>query len=157
MAEMLVRVVDKVNTDDPVLDSKCLKRGMVVAICPDGWPWSDAERGAPYWRIVKVPGAAVGDLSAYLVAELGDPTQNRFLQLRGFKLDLDALALKYPALAIPPADAQVQADGEVLLASTGTTSALPTGGTITDDPAVTLDDALAVKTAVTPYSNPLVL
>jgi hypothetical protein len=89
MAEMLVRIVDKVNPDSKVLDARCLKRGMVVTIQPDGWEWSDAERKAPYWQIVTVPGASVDDLSAYLAPEPGDAAVNDLLQRRAFKLDVD--------------------------------------------------------------------
>lgn len=94
MAEMLVRTIDKVNKEDVYLDVKCTKRGHVIAICPDGWQWSETERTAPYWTIVKVPGVSVEDLSAYLAPEPGDPRMNRMLQCRAFKFDLDSLGVK---------------------------------------------------------------
>lgn len=93
MAEMLVRTVDKVNAQDVYLDCKCTKRGMVIAICPDGWQWSQAEKTAPYWTIIKVPGVSVDDLSGYLAPEPGDPKLNRMLQRRAFRFDLIAYAL----------------------------------------------------------------
>lgn len=46
--EALIRVVDKGVAED------CSKAGDVIAICPDGWAWSPAERTNPDWRIVKV-------------------------------------------------------------------------------------------------------
>lgn len=47
--EFLIRVVDK----GPGKDQS--KRGDVIAACPDGHPWSNAERTNPEWRIVRAP------------------------------------------------------------------------------------------------------
>jgi len=89
MAEFLVRVADKVNPDSPYLDAKCLKRGDVVVVCPDGWPWSQLERTLPFWRIVRVPGMSLSEAEAFLAPEPGDPLVNKMLQRRQFKLDVD--------------------------------------------------------------------
>lgn len=64
MAEVLLRVVD-VTSPDIYKDVRLLKRGMVVEIMPDGWNWSHAERTAPYWRIIALPGVPV-DTVRYL-------------------------------------------------------------------------------------------
>ena len=87
MAELLVRVVDKTNPNDPVVDAHLLKRGDVVAVCPDGHPWSERERSAEYWQIVRVAGVSVATL-LHLVAEdvSRDPGRSR---RRVVSLDLD--------------------------------------------------------------------
>lgn len=90
MAELLVRIVDKSNPNDPQLDAKCHKRGDVVSIQPDGWAWSALEKSAPWWRIIKIPGATIEDLSAFLAEEPGDPVTNKLLRKRAFSFDLDA-------------------------------------------------------------------
>lgn len=45
--EVLIRVVDKGEAED------ASKAGDVLAVCPDGWAWSQAERTADEWRIVR--------------------------------------------------------------------------------------------------------
>ena len=99
MAELLVRVVDKVNAD-PYLNAKCTKRGDVIVVQPDGWPWGKDEQKNPAWRIVKVPGLSVIDASAFLGPELDtDPEQpSAVLQPRAFKLDLDHLPASIAAV-----------------------------------------------------------
>lgn len=46
--ELLVRIVDRSEAES---DSK---RGDVIAVQPDGWAWTDAERTNPDWLIIKV-------------------------------------------------------------------------------------------------------
>lgn len=89
MAEMIVMAIDKVNTESPYLDAGCYKRGDVIIIQEDGWPWSEEERNHPRWRIVKIPGVPASRLSAFMASEPGDRVQNPMLQRRGFKFDLD--------------------------------------------------------------------
>lgn len=93
MAELLVRRVDKINTDSPYLDAQCTKRGFVIAVCPDGWPWGGDERGDSAWVILKVPDMSESEAGMFLAPERDDdPGQpSRVLQRRAFKLDLDAL------------------------------------------------------------------
>lgn len=47
--EFLIRVNDRSVRDH---DSK---RGDVIAVCPDGWAWSQAELTNPDWVIVSAP------------------------------------------------------------------------------------------------------
>ena len=91
MAEFLIRVQDKLNLDSPFSDVKCLKRGDVVCVCPDGWRWSDRERTLPFWRIVKVPDMMISEAEAFLTPEPGDPVTNKMLQRRAFRFDLSLL------------------------------------------------------------------
>ena len=95
MAELLVRVVDKVNTDDPLLDVKCLKRGDVVVVCEDGHPWGHEELANPDWRILHVPDMTVSEASAWLSPERrSHPSENEhMLRRRAFAIDLDHHAL----------------------------------------------------------------
>lgn len=92
MCELLVRTVDKSNPDDIYLDVKLTKRGDVIVIREDGWPWSEAERTSPFWKIFKMPGIKASDLSAFIAEEPGDPKFNQTLQRRAFKFDLDSYA-----------------------------------------------------------------
>lgn len=98
MAEFLVRVVDKVNSDI-YLDSKCLKAGDVVVVCPDGWLWSSEELTNPDWRIVAIPSVTVIQAQAFLAPELDtDPTRpSRLLRRRAFRIDLTLLPAAWQA------------------------------------------------------------
>ena len=95
MAEFLIRVIDKINTD-PYLDCKCLKAGDVIAVQPGGWAWGSSELSTPAWRIILAPGITVSQATAFLGPELPvDPLHpSRMLQRRAFVLDLS----KLPAL-----------------------------------------------------------
>lgn len=96
MAELLLRVVDKVSSD-PYKDVKLTKRGDVVAVCPDGWGWSSEEQTNPHWRIVKWPALSVSAATVFLSSEIDTEPQlvgeNPMLQRRGFSFDLDAAIL----------------------------------------------------------------
>jgi hypothetical protein len=93
MAEFLIRVHDKVNPDSVYSDVKCLKRGDVVSVCPDGWVWSTRELRLPFWRIVKVAGMAMDEAEAFLSPEPGDSLLNKMLRRRAFKVDVDRITL----------------------------------------------------------------
>jgi hypothetical protein len=93
MAEFLIRVHDKTNPNSIYEDVRCMKRGDVVVVCEDGWPWSQKELTAPYWRIVKVPGMPMEEAQALTTPELGDINVNRMLRRRAFKLDVDNVNL----------------------------------------------------------------
>jgi hypothetical protein len=99
MAELLVRVVDKINAD-PYLDAKCTKRGDVIVVQPDGWVWGKQEQKNPAWRIVKLPGVPVTMVTTFLSSEPEiDPLNpSMMLQARGFKLDLDNLPASVAAV-----------------------------------------------------------
>ena len=55
MAELLIRVVDKVN-DSPAKNQLCFKAGDVLHVAADGWQWGTEELANPAWRILKLPG-----------------------------------------------------------------------------------------------------
>lgn len=95
MAELLVRVVSKTNEDDHYKDVKLLKRGDVVVVLADDWPWTVIERQNPEWRILKWPNISIEAAERLLLPEipeeppvlpeLPDPS----LQARRFYLNLD--------------------------------------------------------------------
>lgn len=94
MAELLVRVVDKVGPD-VYADAKLTKRGDVIVVCMDGWAWGTEELGNPAFRILRIPGVEPDALSWLLVGEPeSNPQQpSKTLQRRAFKLDLDSAAV----------------------------------------------------------------
>jgi hypothetical protein len=93
MCELLVRVIDKVNADDPYLDAKCTKRGDVIVAAPDGWQWGSGERADPQYRILVLPKVPLAVGESFLGRELDtDPANpSRMLRRRAFRLDVDAL------------------------------------------------------------------
>jgi hypothetical protein len=106
MSELLVRVIDKVNADDPYLDVQCTKRGDVIVAVPDGWEWGRAELADPQYRIVKLPLVPLAVGESFLGREFNtNPSApSRMLQRRAFRLDVDAL----------PADAATMTADELL-------------------------------------------
>lgn len=99
MAEMLVRVVDKISAD-PYLNAKLTKRGDVISVQPDGWVWGKEEQKNPDWRIVKLPGVSVTNASQFVAPEKDADPKNpsRVLQSRAARLDLDNLPLGIAAV-----------------------------------------------------------
>ena len=95
MAELCIRVENKVNATSLYLDVQCLKLGDVVAIQPDGWSWGTSDLTSPMYRILALPGLAPEDLSAYLAPEPElDPLHpSRTLQRRAFRFDFVAYGL----------------------------------------------------------------
>lgn len=58
MAELLIRIVDKVNPDNAAQNQLCFKAGDILHVAPDGWTWGTEELSNPEWRILKLPGMA---------------------------------------------------------------------------------------------------
>lgn len=94
MAELLIRVKDKVGAT-ALLDSKCTKRGDVIVVQEDGWPWGKDERELPFYRILQLPNITVNQASTMLAHELDTDPQHpsRTLQRRMFKLDLSNVTI----------------------------------------------------------------
>lgn len=86
MCELLVWVMDKEPAGDPVTDLHRPRRGDVIVACPDGHPWSQAERTHPRWVIIKVPGMTLAEGEALTHMEPGDGV-SRFRHARPFHLD----------------------------------------------------------------------
>lgn len=111
MAELLVFTTDTVG-DDVYKNAKLPKRGDVITIQKDGWPWADGELKEPRFLILKLPGVAVSDLSSLISHEVSAAPSNdpgalqwihptNTLQYRGFHLDLDSLQVAYPNIVAP--------------------------------------------------------
>lgn len=96
MAELLVRVVDKIG-DDIFKDAALTKRGDVIVVCPDGWPWGSEELSNPEWRIISVPDMTEIEANAMTTREIGDRSVQNVLQERAFKFDLDSLPQAHKA------------------------------------------------------------
>jgi hypothetical protein len=107
MAEFLVRVVDRVNTD-PYLDCQCLKSGDVVCIVEDGHVWSLEEQTNPHWRIVQAPNISQEQAQNFLKPETDvDPLHPSYvLQVRANKLDLSRLPAQWLTWAADSTRAQ---------------------------------------------------
>lgn len=105
MCELLVFAVDKVNSD---FYKNCgnFKRGDVVVAMPDGHVWGLREADDPRWRILAFPDLPLASGQALCATEKAtDPLHPSLtLQVRAFKLDLDALAALDAAFAAYLAD-----------------------------------------------------
>lgn len=91
MAELLIRVADKINTDDFYRNCQCTKRGDVIVASPDGWPWGKDELVLTFYRILKIPVLPLAEAQAFCAPEVDvDPLHpSRTLQKRMFRLDID--------------------------------------------------------------------
>lgn len=92
MAELLVRVIDKIN-DDFYKNCQCTKRGDVIAVKPDGWLWSSEELRNPDWRIIKTS-STVEECKSFLKSQedgklITDVTKSKTLLKRAVKLNID--------------------------------------------------------------------
>lgn len=86
MAELLVRVVDKVNSTSQVLDSRCTKRGDVIVVMEDGWPWGNEELGVnSNYVVLKLPNASRAGLR---LLEFPEGTLSPLDQRRGRKVEI---------------------------------------------------------------------
>ena len=95
MCELLIRVIDKINTKDPYLDARCTKRGDVICVQENGWNWGTEELINTDWRIVKIPSVSVDQASVFLSPEIEVDIHNpsKVLQPRGFKFDLSSATI----------------------------------------------------------------
>jgi hypothetical protein len=90
MAELLVRIADKVPPEDRRY-LLFLRAGEVVVICRDGHPWSKAEQTNPAWKIVKLPKVSVEEASMMLGERKVVPESGKLPLRREFKLDMQAI------------------------------------------------------------------
>lgn len=97
MAEILLRVTDKTHQTEP---NRVTKRGDIIVVQADGWPWSRAEQTLSFWRIIKLPNITVAQAKNAMLAAgtRTDPTESLItVPLRAFRLDLDTI-ISTPAL-----------------------------------------------------------
>lgn len=94
MAEILVFTKDIIG-DDVYKNAKLPKRGFVIDVEPDGWPWGKEELSNAKLRILKFPGVDPSLFQSFMMPEM--PTQpninwydiSNTLQMRQYKLDID--------------------------------------------------------------------
>jgi hypothetical protein len=92
--QLLIRIRDKVNPDDPYSCAKLHKAGDVIAILPYDQEPGREERSNPDWLLLKVGGEyAMEECVSLTTPQLhNDPgSRNRMLQKRGFRLDINSL------------------------------------------------------------------
>lgn len=91
--ELLVRVVDKTNSD-PKLDRALTKRGDVIAVSADGHVWGTQEVSNPDWVILKLPDMTREQAESLLAPEHPPDLNNRYvLRKRSQRINLNALKL----------------------------------------------------------------
>lgn len=88
MAELLLRVVDKINPHCPIKNRLCTKRGDVIHVARDGWPWGSDETANPHWVIVKLPGVDPDDIT-HLVHPMLTSTNGKPVYKRAHMVNLD--------------------------------------------------------------------
>jgi hypothetical protein len=77
--ELLIRIADKHPVVATIYEMSG-QRGDVVAVCPDGWAWSPAERENPDWIIVT---ANITDIESGALLEGFRPGEPRFRRRLG--------------------------------------------------------------------------
>jgi hypothetical protein len=83
MCQILIRMVDRVNPNDVLLDERLDKRGDAIFVAPDNWQWSQTELTNPEWRILSLPNVTVSEASQYLSGPAVDPLLVPYRPLRG--------------------------------------------------------------------------
>jgi len=68
VAEFLVRRVDKVNPDSPLLNQQASKNGDVITAQEDGWGWTQRELENPDWIVFKLPGVSLAEYTGQCAA-----------------------------------------------------------------------------------------
>jgi hypothetical protein len=99
MAELLIRVHDKVGSDI-YQNAQLTKAGDVIVVMPNEWTWGFVERSHPDWRLLRVPTLTLSEGQIFLGAEPNrDPqVRSRVLQRRAVTLSLEALVQADPTL-----------------------------------------------------------
>ncbi len=90
MAELLVRIKNKVPDNDPRAHL-FLREGEVVAVCPDEHEWGSNEKNNPDWIILKLPNITEQEASVMLGRHVGDMPNGELPQRREFRIDLEKL------------------------------------------------------------------
>ncbi len=101
MCEVLFRIADKA----PGQIGAALA-GDVIVVCPDGHPWTVAERTNPEWRIVQFPGVDVALLRSYEVPQLDPAGGVMFKRAQG--VDMTTAVGEW--LTIAPQESAVSAE-----------------------------------------------
>ena len=132
--ELLIRVVDRCEPGQTPRPDQS-QAGDVIAACPDGWPWSDAERDSPEWRIVRLP-LTQTEADALTATEVVTPStpKDTILNRRVYKLDLAKWAPPIVAALDDPAIATTIVDVSADLANIRATVVQKAAGKVTIQP-----------------------
>ncbi len=90
--QLLVRVVDKTNPDNPALDAKLTKAGDVIVVKNDGETWGLQEINNPEWRIIHCRGMTEDQALTLVHPELPTREGSGLLRRRAVRLDVARLA-----------------------------------------------------------------
>lgn len=94
MSEFLFKRRDNAN-DDPVIDRACYKRGDLVAIQPNGWPWGKEEHPStssnPNFFLVKVPDVNLSENRITQLLRLDEALDGTLLSRALYRAEIDAI------------------------------------------------------------------
>lgn len=76
--ELLIRTIDKSSSED------ASKRGDVIAVMPDGWGWSNAERANRDWIIIH---ADITEIESGALLESYRPNEPKYKRRLGVNID----------------------------------------------------------------------
>lgn len=85
MCELIISVEDK-TSDDPAVECKLVKRGVVVDVFEDDHDYGRMELTHPMFRILKLPGVSASFGRSFMDSEIGS---HPFTLKWAFKIDLD--------------------------------------------------------------------
>lgn len=84
-------LINDIISEDPINDSKMLKRGDVIEVLEDGANWGRMALTNPNFRMIKLEGISISEAMVLKASEM--PTDSlqvsRMLRPRMFTLDLD--------------------------------------------------------------------
>lgn len=89
--ELLIRIVDKIDPEDPVKHHRLTKAGDVIVYKPDGHDWGIEEVNNPHWRIIRVPDMPE-NVARSLIAEQVPSMPGQLLKRRAVTLDISKLS-----------------------------------------------------------------
>lgn len=109
VCDALIVMHDQVNPD-PLIDCRRFKRGDMVAVVPDDWPWSEFEKSNPNWRIAKFPLVSVAEAEIFIAAErdLDPANPSRMLRQRARSINVDSPAVTAATRAWLDDDSRVE-------------------------------------------------
>ncbi len=99
MCEIICKAIDATHPD-PVKDQRgCYKRGMPVAVYPDGTRWGNEEK-LPKFFIIKLPGIPVEDAQKYVESHQEPQPQTMKLNKLVWERS-QTMGIYYPFLSMP--------------------------------------------------------
>ncbi len=90
MAEILVKAIDSTHPDSTIERQGCYKRGMPVAVMPDGHQWGRKEK-LPAFVVIKIPGVSPATVQKYIEPEVDAGGDQRIVRKRKWIIRWEAL------------------------------------------------------------------